>query len=317
MPKPLNIIVTEILNEAQVSTSDTTAQTKIKQVVRREYKSLWHKYLWRDLIVIDREISVATGVDSVLIDKDIGTIIGLSEDTNDELLMGVSPTIFQLDHLLARGSTAHPWKWTPAGVVGVGTNLSANGTVKVVSDNAADTFAVRVYGKDTNGNYINETLTLNGITDVSGTSTFASGSITGFTKTQLASGTITLKDSSDTTLEQIAPREYASQYQRIKFVHTTDQAYTLYLTGKLRFQDMEYDQDVPKFDCEDLLIYAGIASVWRDRGEMGRAEHYINDAMKALKDLQSEKYVQDEVTEDSQPVIYIDPDNKPFLAGLG
>lgn len=317
MPKPLNLLKTEAAAEAQVSTSDTTNLTKIEQAIRREYKSLWHKYFWREITVIDREISVASGVDNFLIDKDIGAIVSLTEDTNDVVLQSVSARVFQLDHLLGRGSTGTPWKWTHAGSVGVGTNLTANGTVKVVSDSASDTFTVRVHGQDTNDNYVNEQLTLNGTSAVSGSVTFKSGTLTQFSKKQLSVGTITLKDSSDTVLENVAPREFNSQYMRLKLVDTTDKAYTLYLTGKLRFQDMEYDEDVPRFDADEILVLHGIASMWRDRKEHDKANWYLLEAERRLRDLVSEKYIQDEQIEDSMPVIRVHRDNAPFLAGLG
>ena len=317
MSKPLNILVSEAAAEAQISSSDTTNITKMKQAMRRKYKSIWQEYLWKELIVIDREITVASGVDEILIDKDIGAVISLTEQTTDTVLHAVSARIFQLEHLLAKGSTAEPWKWTPAGFSPVATALTTNTTLKVISDSASDTFIVRVRGKDTNGNYINEDFTLNGTSVVAGTKTFQAGTLTMFAKTQLSVGTITLKDSSDNVLENIAPREYESKYPKLKLVHVTDKAYTLYLTGKLKFQDIEYDQDIPLIDVDDILILEGIAAIYKDRKEFDKANSLMVEGTRLLRSLTSEKFVQDEAIEDAKPVIYADSDNLPFLAGLG
>ena len=318
MTIPLSILKQQAALLAQVDTGDVVSMDKIEDAIKREYKKRWREYFWNEVTVIDKAIAVASGDDFILVPKDIEIVISLTERTNKAILKRNNLRMFQIDHLLSYASANVPYVYAKDGTTPLKIQPSAAGILKLSSDSASDTnIQVRVRGQDANGNQRTELISLNGTSEISGSVTFAASSITTVSKNALSVGTITIKDASDNTLDTIAPRDYNNKYDRLKLAGPTDKAYTVYLTGKLRFKQYEYDEDTAIFDIDEALKLMGVAAIYKDRGDSLRSREFMFEAQNYVDSIVKEKFVFSDDREDTQPELGLSDFDKPFLSGLG
>lgn len=143
------------------------------------------------------------------------------------------------------GSSYTPtdWAWEDRGSVPVLVQPSSATTVRVVSTSASDitSYTVRIWGRlaavapNTLGQEVDETLTLNGISQVTSTNSYAS--ITRILKTA-SNGIVTLSTSGGVTLSIYAPSETEPEYRQIRLSKSGTTAHILFRRSVYRVSTM-------------------------------------------------------------------------------
>ena len=100
---------------------------------------------------------------------------------------------------------------------GVEVRLPSDDTIDVISNSASDTSqTVRIVGYDTNGLLRTESLSLNGLTIVTGSITYDAGKVLRISKSASTAGTITITANS-VVLLKLAPTEISERFKIISF----------------------------------------------------------------------------------------------------
>jgi len=317
MLRPFSILVTEAGQKGQ--DTSTTRKTRIKESMNRYYQTLWRKFMWHEVTVVDRAISVSSGTDVVVIPKDIEIVHALTELTSDIVLQPSSPYIFQAKYVSERLVGSQPYAYVKAGFRPLETLPSTDSTLTFVSSSTADTtqtITVRAKHLSTDEE-ITQEISLNGTTPATSTVTFDKDEIYEITKSARTTGTVTIKDSGGTTLDTIAPDEYHNRYDIVRLQGNTDADKTIYLTGQRRCQEMIYDGSIPEFDCCDALVHFAVAEIFESRGQFQPAMSEKNQASLYINDLVAEKEIYEESGRiDTLPTVAYNPIDYPVLAGI-
>jgi len=313
MSRPFSILKAEA--GRKVSDTSTSVATKLGEAMNRKYHELWRLYNWVETTVINESFTITAGVTQQTLPGDIAIILAITERANDILLKPSSPYVYSMKYIADVSSTNLPLAYTPSGYTMLQTQLTANGILKVVSDSASDTGTVRIWGLNSASVYVSEQITLNGVTPVSGTVTWLAGGVDKIVKSALTVGTITVKDSADTELMTIAPRDYNNKYLRIDLQSPPDKGYTGYICGKKPFKGLEYDEDIPDFDCCDALVHYGAGEYLKIKGKykQGMVEEAQGDRI--ITALVTEKEVMDETGDSTLPTVAVNEIDKPIFAG--
>ena len=138
---------------------------------------------------------------------------------------------------------------------------SSASVVTVVSSSASDTSqTVRINGTDENGTQITELLTLNGVTDVVGSTSFTE--INQVVKGSTTTGNITVTSNSGAvTIVRISSFQLAREFQPINLFPTPSGAVTYVIRGMQRARPMvnaEDTPDLPQSWHELVLVGAAI-----------------------------------------------------------
>jgi len=131
---------------------------------------------------------------------------------------------------------------------GFSTNLAAADTVYVVSSSASDgsTFKVRIVGRNSSGDEITETITLNGITNVTSSTTWAAAGLKQVSKSAATTGTISVyRTTGATLLTRLEPDNLAPRFKRISLYPIPSDAVTMYVEYLERYRYLTNDSDVP------------------------------------------------------------------------
>lgn len=302
--------------ESQISISDENNINKIKQAMKREYKKLWHSFMWNDTIFIDRSISVASDSQEIILPSDVESIFYLTEHSLQRVLKPTHINIFSLDNIADIGSNLSPWKYTNAGYIGLPSKTTTATKIWVTSSSSLDSINIRVHGKEsTNNNRSSDLIAVNGTSLIEGAIEFSAGEIDSISKSSLTVGTLTIKDDDGNVLDTIPPRSYGNSYKVLKLTTTTDQAYTLYATGKLKFKDIEYNEDPVLFNCGDALVLYGQAKIFQDRGEIQLSSERKAEAASVVQSLLEEKFIKSTNQEDTNPIMYRNEMDIAVLSG--
>lgn len=150
---------------------------------------------------------------------------------------------------------------------GFSTNLAAADTVYVSSSSALDTstFTVRVVGRNSSGEVVAETLTLNGTSSVTSTTTWALAGLMNISKSASTTGTITCyRTTGATVLSELEPDNLAPRFKRISLFPIPSAVVTMYLEYYERFRYLINDTDIPQIDSQWnwVLREGSLARVW-------------------------------------------------------
>jgi len=150
---------------------------------------------------------------------------------------------------------------------GFGTNLAAADTVYVSSSSTSDgsSFTVRIRGRNSSGEVIEETLTLNGTTSVTSTTTWAADGLFQISKSGTTTGTVTCyRTTGATVLAEMEPNNLAPRFIRIGLFPIPSSAVTMYLEYYERFRYLVHNTDVPQMDHKwnGVLLEGTLAKAW-------------------------------------------------------
>lgn len=219
--------------------------------------------------------------------------------------------IYMPDHLFYRFipnpedlSTSTPRYYRLWEETGFATNLEADDTIYVVSSSASDgsAFSVRVVGRNSSGEIITETLTLNGITNVTSTTTFASSGLMQISKSAATTGTITCRRTTGATLlSEMEPDNLAPRFKRLSLYPVPSAVITMYLEYFERYRYLTATADVPQIDAKWnwVLREGALAKTWEyKQKETASAQHQViyERGLRLMRE-------QDEMNQDYVPVL--------------
>lgn len=150
---------------------------------------------------------------------------------------------------------------------GFSTNLAADDTVYVSSSSALDTsaFTVRIYGRNSSGEPVYETLTLNGTSSVTSTTTWDSDGLMAISKSASTTGTITCyRTTGATVLSEMEPDNLAPRFKRLSLYPIPSAVVTMYLEYYERYRYLIHDTDIPQLDSQWtwVLREGALAKAW-------------------------------------------------------
>ena len=177
---------------------------------------------------------------------------------------------------LGTGTPRHYRLWEETGF---STNLAVADTIYVVSSSTADgsSFTVRVVGRNSSGEVVGETLTLNGTTNVTSTTTFAASGLMQISKSAATTGTISCyRTTGATLLAELEPDNLTPRYKRISLYPVPSDAITMYLEYFERFRYLVHATDIPQMDIKWnwILREGALAKTWEyKQNEAASAQH--------------------------------------------
>ena len=184
---------------------------------------------------------------------------------------------------------------------GFSTNLAAADTIYVSSSSTSDSssFTVRVTGRNSSGEIVTETLTLNGTTSVPSTTTFAASGLMQIAKSGRTTGTVTCyRTTGATVLSELEPDNLTPRFKRVSLYPIPSAVVTMYLEYYEHYRYLVHNTDVPQFDVEWswVLREGALAKAWEyKQNEQASAQHQaIFDrglAMMRRQDSANEDYV--------------------------
>jgi hypothetical protein len=152
---------------------------------------------------------------------------------------------------------------------------SAAGVVTVVSDSALDTdesVFVRGY---LNGIEQTETISLNGTSSASSTSTF--DRIAKISKSGVTYGAITVTRGSD-TIGILSKRMIDYSVSVLRLLEAPSQGLVVAVPYYTDFVPMTDDNEVPVVNCGDYLVARGTAKAWKYKRQFSKAQIYDMEA---------------------------------------
>ena len=187
---------------------------------------------------------------------------------------------------------------------GFHTALAAADTIYVVSSSASDgsSFTVIVEGRNSSGEVVRESLTLNGTTNVTSTTTWAASGLLAVSKSAATTGTIRVyRTTGATELAELEPDNLAPRYKGISLFPIPSSAVTMYLEYFERFRPMVNDADVPQMDHKWtwVLLEGTLARTWEYKQSPALSTQHYTIFYNALRDMK----VQDQRNADYVPVI--------------
>jgi len=202
------------------------------------------------------------------LDAEVDTIRLLRQRTTPRKLVYLPDEIFYaLQADPESQSTGTPWAYRLWEETGFATNLAAADTIYVSSSSTSDgsTFTVRVVGRNSSGEVVAETLTLNGTTSVTSSTTFAASGLMQISKSACTTGTITCyRTTGATQLTELAPDDLAPRHKRLSLYPIPSSAITMYMEYDKRFRFLVHASDVPQMDHKwiSVAIEGTLAKVW-------------------------------------------------------
>jgi len=150
---------------------------------------------------------------------------------------------------------------------GFSTNLAAADTIYVKSSSTSDgsSFTVRVVGRNSSGEEITETLTLNGTTAVTSSTTFAIAGLKQISKSAQTTGTVTCYQTTGATvLSELEPDNLNPRYKRMSLYPIPSAAITMYIEYLERYRYLVHATDVPQMDIKWnwVLREGALAKMW-------------------------------------------------------
>ena len=231
--------------------TSSAASSLITDSLNLSLSQLYYAYPWSWKM---RKTTFATVADQeeYRMDEEVDQIMLLRQRTNPLVLTYVPDRDFYrvVPNPEDRGSGVsrvyRQWEET-----GFTTSLAAADTIEVVSSSTADTssFNVRVWGHDSNGIVIAETINLNGTTAATSTTTFQAATLLRVSKSANTTGVISVRRTTGSTiLIRIAPTEASPRSKIIGLYPIPSAVVTMNLEYLERLQLLVADADVPQQD---------------------------------------------------------------------
>lgn len=307
---PLSQIVSKVAVKA--GDSSGTLKQKIINSVNDYYQVLWNSYHWKAVTVINQPFSVYGKTVKQVLPADVDIIFAISEKQNNITLKPSSPYIYNAKYIGSVMDADIPFAYTRAGNVGIKTQPISPFKITIISSDPSDILGtVRVWGKSLSGMEINESISLNGINPVSTIQTFSE--IVDVSKSDYTKGVLTI--SADTQMLDVIPsHKYKNTYACIYLQSVPDKDYTLYVSGKKRFQPLLFNEDTPVFECGNALAYYAYGEILQERGDLSSAQAEYQKAENIINSLVGQQ-VQGEDREDTMPYIPHTESDTPVLIG--
>lgn len=237
----------------------------------------YHRWTW-----LRRKTTFSTVADreDYNLDSEVDDIAIIRQRTTPLKLVYVPDSIFyQAVPDPEDRSTGNPRYYRRWEETGFSTNLAAADTVYVNSSSSSDgsSFTVRIRGRNSSGEIIEETLTLNGTTNVTSSTTWEANGLLQISKSGTTTGTVSCyRTTGATLLSEMEPNNLAPRFLRVNLYPIPSSAITLYLEYFERYRYLVHNTDVPQMDHKWnwVLLEGALAKVWEyKQNEGASAQH--------------------------------------------
>ena len=271
--------------------NDSDYQAKIAVWIRLSHKLLSEiNDFWRELSDI-HNFTTVSGTEDYPLPQRFDKPFRLFDLTNKKEILPDIEEIYTENNLsaIADGTTGKPSKYRIYGQTGVRIPISTSGdTLQVKSSSSSDTSSpvIRIRGYIDSDRLIEDTeeITISAgtpTTFVAGTKTFYE--ITQVSKSANTTGFITIANSSDTTLETLAPSDRTARHFILKLGLIPNSADSYRLLFKKTISEMNDDEDYPFTECDRYLIMDAWGWALKQDKEDQRAEFAWQKAEEALR----------------------------------
>src|SRR3990167_8544267 len=202
------------------------------------------------------------------LDSEVDRIAILKQNTTPQKLYYLPDALFYRlvpnPEDLSTGTPRYYRLWEETGF---STNLAAADTIYVVSSSASDgaSFNVVVVGRNSSGEIVSEIITLNGLTNVTSSTTWAAAGLMSVSKSAQTTGTISVyRTTGATLLSEIAPEETAPRFKRISLYPIPSAVITMYYEYYEQLRMLVNASDIPQMDSKWnwVLREGALAKMW-------------------------------------------------------
>jgi hypothetical protein len=263
----------------KIQRTDTAYKTKLKDWANERYERLYNRYFWNELFR-EKLHTLISGQDYLILPVGVTNPLYLSDRSNAVLIRKVGVQNFQKRYLANLASQGVVLNWASWGYSPVALQLSTADTIEVLSSSTSDT-TQKVYlrGYDTNGQELDESITLTGTSAAASTNTYTAFSITDPTtglsmvsKDGDTVGSVTVREAtSDTVLGRLGPKERALRHRIIRLHNVPSAADTIYIGYKEPIRKLINDGDVTQFPCESILVHGMFVDALKEQRQFQRA----------------------------------------------
>lgn len=296
------------LSQLRTNLASTTSETGVSSLID-SFLNLTgleihqaHPWTWKR-----RKTTFATVVDQedYNLDSEVDDIALLRQLTTPTKLVYLPDPLFytHVPNPENQGSST-PWAYRRWEETGFATNLAAADTVYVSSSSAADgtAFTVRIRGRNSSGEIIEETLTLNGTSNVTSSTTWAAAGLLQISKSATTTGTITCyRTTGATQLTELEPNNLAPRFLRISLYPIPSAVITIYLEYYERYRYLVHDTDIPQMPHQWnwVLREGALAKLWEYKQDKVAATQHQAIFDRALRRMEEA----DETNLDYVPVL--------------
>lgn len=294
----------ELYTNISQTVRETQVPTILKSFLNLTLQEIWNYHPWTFKRRKTTFSTVANQEDYAL-DEEVDGIALLRQRTSPTRLIYLPDSVFYTlqpaPEDAGSGVSRYYRLWEETGFK---TQLTADGTLYVKSDSALDTssFTVRVVGRNSSQDVVSETLTLNGITAVTSSTTWDDGGLLQISKSAATTGTITAyATTGNTILSELAPEDLAPRYKKISLYPIPSSVVTMYLEYWERLRLLVNNADVPMLDKKWVWVLreGALAKTWEYKQNEELSEAHLQQFLRGLKLM----IQQDERNMDYVPVI--------------
>ena len=257
----------ELADHVASITRDTQISELIRRCINITLSEIWGYHPWT---FKRRKTTFTTtaSTEDYNLDEEVDEIALLRQLTSPQKLLYVPDRLFyEINPNPESDATGTPRFYRLWEETGFFTNLAVDDTIYVSSSSASDssTFNVRIVGRNSSGEVVAETLTLNGTSSVTSATTWDAAGLMQISKSSLTTGTITCyRTTGATVLSEISPEETAPRFKRISLFPIPSAAITMYLEYYERLRLLTHDTDVPQIDHKWnwVLLEGTLSKVW-------------------------------------------------------
>lgn len=229
---------------------------------------------------LDYVVSVSS--EDIVLPDDVADVVSVIDKTNNLRLEEVSPQDWVNRNYATIDTAGTVDSYTVYDSV-VRAQPAAAGVVTIVSSSASDTTqTVYVNGINASGVQVDETITLNGTTNVNGTTSFTR--ILGISKSAVTVGMITVTRDT-TTLAYMAPDATTHYVKVMRFGAIPASTLSVEIIYNQKQLPLLNNYDYPLFDCCDVLEAGATADTWRYKRQHAKASDWEQIYEKKLANL--------------------------------
>ena len=258
---------------------ETQISTLIDNFVNLTLSEIWNYHPWT---FARQKITFSTVVsqEDYNLDEEVDRIVLIRQRTSPAKLLYVPDRLFyRLNPRPEDDATGTPRFYREWQETGFSTALAAADTVYVNSSSTSDgsSFRVILVGQNSSGEVVSESLTLNGTTNVTSTTTWAADGLKQISKSASTTGTISCyRTTGATLLSEIAPEDSAPRFKRISLYPIPSAVITMYMEYIERLRLLVNDADVPPIDKKWIWVLreGTLAKVWEyKQNEAASVQH--------------------------------------------
>jgi len=278
----------EIYNQASRVVQDPTSSfiSMIKEEINDYYVMAAKRTDWRELRrLVTSGISFTAGAGNLYLPRDVGKIIAIVDNTNNRWL-----DQYPMDFILYASPAFYDEEGTaiaysPIGFLGREADFSSSAElIRAVSSSSSDTTqTVRLVVKDSNGLEREDTLSLNGTSNVDTANTW--DDLLSVSCDDAKQGVVTISGvTSGTVYVRLASGEKTFRTQVLRLYQPSEDANSIALLYKKAVRRMQNDDDVPEIPIGEYLRKIAISKGYQFDGDKQNAREVFAESEKMFSE---------------------------------